>query len=63
MVKNKLDIIFANEQEILALIDGKSIDEAVSFAKNLNKNVVITRGAKGSVAINQNIVEHAPKKT
>ena len=59
LVKNKLDIIFANEQEILALIDGKSIDDAVTFAKNLNKNVVITRGAKGSVAINnQNVVEH-----
>ena len=59
LVKNKLDIIFANEQEILALIDGKSIDDAVTFAKDLNKNVVITRGVKGSVAINnQNVVEH-----
>ena len=59
LVKNKLDIIFANEQEILALIDGKSINEAITFAKSLNKNVVITRGAKGSVAINnQNVVEH-----
>ena len=59
LVKYKLDIIFANEQEILALIDGKSINEAVSFAKNLNKNFVITRGAKGSIAINnQYVVEH-----
>ena len=58
LVKNKLDIIFANEQEILALIDGSSINEAISFAKDLNKNIVITRGAKGSVAIkNQEIVE------
>ncbi len=56
LVKNKLDIIFANEQEILALIDANSINEAISFAKNLNKNVVITRGAKGSVAINNEVV-------
>ena len=48
LVKNKLDIIFANEQEILALIDGKSINEAITFAKSLNKNVVITRGARFS---------------
>ncbi len=63
LVKNKLDIIFANEQEILALIDGKSIDEAISFAKNLNKNIVITRGAKGSVAINnQDVVEFSAQE-
>ena len=62
LVKNKLDIIFANEQEILALIDGKSINEAISFSKNLNKNIVITRGEKGAIAIdNQNIVESAAK--
>ena len=63
LVKNKLDIIFSNEQEILALIDGKSIDEAISFAKNLNKNIVITRGAKGSVAINnQDVVEFSAQE-
>ena len=53
LVKNKLDIIFANEQEILSLIDSKSFDDAISFAKNLNKNIVITRGEKGAIAINK----------
>jgi len=62
LVKNKIDIIFANEQEIMALIDCKSINEAISFSKNLNKNIVITRGEKGAIAINnQNIVEFAAK--
>ena len=53
LVKNKLDIIFANEQEILSLTESKSFDEAVTFVKNLNKDVVITRGEKGAMAINK----------
>jgi fructokinase len=54
LVKNKLDIIFANEQEILELVDAKSFDEVISFGKQLNKTLVITRSDKGSVAINKN---------
>jgi len=54
LVKNQLDIIFANEQEILSLINGKSFSEAISFAKEIKKNVIITRGEKGAIAINSN---------
>ena len=53
LVKNKLDIIFANEQEILSLIGSKSFDDAVAFGKNLNKNIVITKGEKGAIAVNK----------
>ena len=53
LVKNKLDIIFANEQEILSLIDAKTFEEAVSFSKEVKKNVIITRGEKGAVSINE----------
>ena len=56
LVKNKLDITFANEQEILSLIDAKNFDEVISFGKKLGKLIVITRGAKGSVAIQKNEV-------
>ena len=56
LVKNKLDIVFANEQEILSLTGYKSFDDAVSFVKNLNKIVIITRGEKGAIAINNNEV-------
>ena len=56
LVKNKLDIIFANEQEILSLINTKNFDEVISFGKNLGKLIVITRGEKGSVVINKNDV-------
>jgi fructokinase len=56
LVQNKLDITFANEQEILELIDAKSFDEVIAFGKKLNKTLVITRSDKGSVAINQNEV-------
>ena len=51
LVKNKLDIVFANEQEIMELIDAKTFDDVVSFGKNLNKLLIITRSSKGSVAI------------
>ena len=58
LVKNKLDIIFANEQEILSLTDSKSFDETITFCKQIKKNIIITRGAKGAIAINgEDIVE------
>ena len=52
LVKNRLDITFANEQEIMSLIDAKSFDEVISFSKSLGKMIVLTRGEKGAVAIN-----------
>ena len=57
LVKNKLDIIFANEQEILSLTDTKSFDEVISFSKQIRKNIIITRGEKGAISINGNQVE------
>jgi len=56
LVNNKLDITFSNEQEILSLIDAKSFDEVISFGKQLGKLIVITRGEKGSIAIQKNEV-------
>ena len=52
LVKNKLDITLANEQEIMSLIDAKSFDEVIDFSKSLGKIIVLTRGEKGAVAIN-----------
>ena len=54
LVQNKLDIIFANEQEITSLIDAKSFKEIVTFSKQIKKNVVITRGDKGALSILEN---------
>ena len=51
LVKNKLDITFANEQEILSLIDAKNFTEVIEFAKSLKKLIVITRGDKGAISI------------
>jgi sugar/nucleoside kinase (ribokinase family) len=51
LVKNKLDITFANEQEITSLIEAKNFNEAIDFSRQLNKLVVITRGEKGAIAI------------
>ena len=58
LVKNKLDITFANEQEIMSLIDTKSFNNVIEFSKGLKKLLVITRGEKGAIAIKGNeIVE------
>ncbi len=58
LVKNKLDITFANEQEFTSLIDAKNFDEVINFSKKLDKIIVITRGENGAIAIKGNeIVE------
>ena len=63
LVKGKLDVTFANEQEISSLIEAKNFEEVVNFSKQLNKLIVITRGEKGALAINgENIVECGVKK-
>jgi fructokinase len=63
LVKNKLDIIFANEQEIKSLIDAKNFEEVIIFGKQLGKLLIVTRGEKGSVAINnEDVIECESKK-
>jgi fructokinase len=63
LVKNKLDIIFANEQEITSLIEAKNFDEVINFSKKINKLVVITRGEKGAIAISgEEVVESGIQK-
>jgi fructokinase len=56
LVKNKLDITFANEQEIMSLIGTKNFDEVIKFSKQLGKLIIITRGEKGAAAIQGNEV-------
>jgi fructokinase len=63
LVKNKIDITFANEQEITSLIEAKNFSEVIDFSKQLNKLVVVTRGEKGAVAIKgEEIFENDIKK-
>ena len=62
LVKNKLDITFANEQEIMSLIDTKNFEEVINFAKEINKLIVITRGEKGALAVNKNKVVECTAK-
>ena len=58
LVKNKLDVTFANEQEIRSLIDAKNFNDVIEFGKQLGKLLIITRGKEGSIAIkNQEVVE------
>ena len=62
LVRNKLDITFANEQEITSLIDAKNFGDVIDFAKEINKLIVITLGEKGSLAVNGNEVVECSAK-
>ena len=56
LVKNKLNITFANEHEIKSLINTEKFDDVINFGKQINKHLVITRGEKGAISIKKNIV-------
>ena len=62
LVKNKLDLVFANEGEIMSLIGVKNFDEVISFGKELKKHLVITRGEKGAISIHKNEIEEIDAK-
>ncbi len=62
LVENKLDITFANEQEIKALISADNFNDVIDFSKKLNKLIVVTRGKNGSIAINNNNIEECKAK-
>ena len=63
LVRNKLDITFANEQEITSLIEAKNFDDVIDFSKQLNKLIIVTRGEKGAVAVNgDEIIESGIQK-
>ena len=63
LVKNKLDITFANEQEIMSLINAKHFDEVINFSKEIGKLIILTRGEKGAIAIHGNdVIECTAKK-
>jgi len=51
LVKNHIDIIFANENEMLALLDTIDLKKTIDFCKSIKKLVVITRSDKGSLAV------------
>ena len=63
LVKNKLDIIFANEQEIMSLLETNNFQDVITFGKQIKKMTVITRGKKGSITITDDkIIECDSKK-
>ena len=63
LVKNKLTVTFANEQEITALIGAKNLNDVIDFAKSIKKLVVVTRGENGAIAIqNKKVIEANAKK-
>ena len=62
LVQNKLNIVFANEQEIMALINTKNFNDVIEFAKKINKLIVVTRGKNGAVAVSNGKIEECSAK-
>ena len=62
LVKNKLDITFANEQEIMSLTKSKKIEDVINFSKKVGKLIVVTRGEKGAIAVNKDNVLNVLQK-
>jgi len=62
LVKNELDLVFANEGEITSLIDAKNFDEVISFGKEIKKHLIITRGDKGAISIYNSKIEEVDSR-
>jgi len=62
LVKQKLDITFANEGEIMSLIDASDFNEVINFAKEIKKNLIITRGERGAISIIDNEISEVGTK-
>ncbi len=54
LLKNDLDILIGNENEINELANKKNLLDSVNQLKELNKLIVITRSENGSMAIKNN---------
>ena len=63
LVQNKLNITFANEQEVMGLINTNNFNDVIEFGKKINKTIVITRGEKGAIAIQNDMVEECKAKS
>ena len=63
LVQNKLNITFANEQEIMGLINTNNFNDVIEFGKKIKKTIVITRGEKGAIAIQNDMVEECKAKS
>jgi len=55
---NDLDILIGNENEIIELTTSKNLLDSINKLKNFSKLIIVTRGEKGSVAVqNQNVID------
>jgi sugar/nucleoside kinase (ribokinase family) len=54
LLKNDLDILFGNENEINELTNNKNLTDSIQQLIPLNKLIIITRSEKGSLAIKNN---------
>jgi fructokinase len=54
LLKNDLDILIGNENEINELVNKKNLLDSINQLKELNKLIVVTRSQNGSMAIKNN---------
>ena len=62
LLKNDLDILIGNENEINELTNKKNLLDSINQLKAFNKLIVITRSDKGSVAIKDNEIINCESK-
>jgi len=63
LLEKNIEIVFANEYEIISLFKAKSFKEAVNECKNINAIFALTRAGKGSVVVaNDEVIEIKIKK-
>ena len=56
LLKNDLDILIGNENEINELTSNKNLSNSINQLILLNKLIIVTRSEKGSLAIDNNII-------
>jgi len=63
LIKNHVDILFSNEEEICSMTQSSSIEDGIAYAKSLNIISIITLADKGSLILNKNeVIEVGAKK-
>ena len=63
LIKSNVDILFGNEEEILAMAQVSSIADGIEYAKSLDVLTAITLASNGSLIIyNNEVIEINPEK-
>jgi len=60
LIKNDVNILFGNEEEICAMSESTSINDGINYLKSLNITAAITLAERGSLIVKNNEVIEVP---